>query len=103
MSYYGEKSLTRMLSQDESEQFKKDIPVNCNITLSQRQLCDLEMILNGAMSPLNGFMGEKDYNSVVENLSLDNSLMWSLPVTLDVSKEQLDDFDGATQVGLCDG
>ncbi len=103
MSYYGEKSLTRMLSQDESEQFKKDIPVNCNITLSQRQLCDLEMILNGAMSPLNGFMGEKDYNSVVENLSLDNSLMWPLPVTLDVSKEQLDGFDGATQVGLCDG
>ncbi len=103
MNYYGEQSLTRMLLQDESEQLKKNIPVNCNITLSQRQLCDLEMILNGAMNPLNGFMVEEDYNSVVENLSLDNTLMWSLPVTLDISKEQLDGLDGATQAGLCDG
>jgi len=103
MNYYGEQSITQILSQDKSEQLKKEIPVNCNVALSQRQLCDLEMILNGAMNPLNGFMDEKNYNSVLENFSLNSSLMWSLPITLDVSKEQLDGFDGADQVGLCDG
>jgi len=103
MNYYGNHSLAEMLSQEESEQLKKEIPVNCNVTLTQRQLCDLEMILNGAMNPLNGFMGEADYSSVLENMSLSNSLMWALPVTLDISQQQLDAFDGATQIGLCDG
>jgi len=102
MNYYGEKSPTKMLSKEESELLKKNIPVNCIITLTQRQLCDLEMILNGAMNPLNGFMVESDYESVLENLTLSNSLLWSLPITLDVSKEQLDMFKGANQIGLCD-
>lgn len=102
MNYYGNKSLAKMLSIDESEQLKKEIPVNCTVTLTQRQLCDLEMILNGAMNPLNGFMNQGDYNSVLENMTLENSLLWSLPIMLDVSKKQLDAFDGATQIGLCD-
>ena len=36
-----------------------------DIRLTERQLCDLELILNGGFSPLNGFMGEGDYNSYV--------------------------------------
>jgi len=102
MNYYGKKSLVKMLSIEESEQLKKDIPVNCNVTLTQRQLCDLEMILNGALNPLKGFMGEDDYISVIKNMSLSNGLLWTLPITLDVSKEQLDAFGEATQIGLCD-
>jgi len=102
MKYYGNKSYANMLSLIESEQLKKDIPVNCIVTLNQRQLCDLEMILNGALNPLTGFMSEADYNSVLDNMALSNSLLWTLPITLDVSKEQLDAFNGATQIGLCD-
>jgi len=102
MKYFGSKVLNNMLALDESEQLKKDIPVNCTIALTQRQLCDLEMILNGAMNPLNGFMKEEDYNSVLENMALTNNLLWSLPITLDVSKKQIDLFKGATKVGLCD-
>ncbi|RDH81035.1 MAG: adenylyltransferase [endosymbiont of Galathealinum brachiosum] len=102
MKYYGTELFSALLSEEESEQLKKEIPVNCTVTLSQRQLCDLEMIMNGAMNPLNGFMNELDYNSVLENMTLNNSLLWSLPVTLDISKEQLDGFDGDTQIGLCD-
>ena len=91
-----------MLSLEESERLKKDIPVNCIVTLTQRQLCDLEMILNGALNPLAGFMNEADYNSVLENMALSNSLLWALPITLDITKEQLDSFNGASQIGLCD-
>lgn len=36
-----------------------------DIRLTERQLCDLELILNGGFSPLDGFMGESDYNSYV--------------------------------------
>jgi len=102
MKYFGNKVLNNMLSLDESEQLKKDIPINCIIALTQRQLCDLEMILNGAMNPLNGFMKEEDYNSVLENMALTSNLLWSMPITLDVSKKQIDLFEGATKVGLCD-
>jgi len=102
MNYYGKKTLVNMLSIEESERLKKEIPVNHTIMLSQRQLCDLEMILNGAMNPLTGFMNEDDYISVLENMSLKNNLLWSLPITLDVSKEQLDAIDGADQIGLSD-
>jgi len=102
MNYYGNSTFTPMLSIEESDALKKEISAACTITLSQRQLCDLEMILNNAMNPLNGFMGENCYSSVVENMSLDNSLLWSLPITLDVSKEQLELFGEVTKIGLCD-
>jgi len=102
MNYYGNKSQAKLLSIEESEQLKKEIPVNCTVTLTQRQLCDLEMIMNGAMNPLNGFMNEVDYNSVLENMTLNNLLPWSLPITLDITKQQLDAFNNATQIGLCD-
>ena len=70
MNYYGSESFVNMLSLEESEQLKKEIPVNCTITLNQRQLCDLEMILNNSMNPLNGFMSESDYLSVLEDFGL---------------------------------
>jgi len=102
MNYYGEESFVEMLSYDESERIKKEIPVNCTITLNQRQLCDLEMIINSGMNPLSGFMSESDYASVLENMTLSNSLLWALPITLDVSKEQLDKFGDEKRIGLCD-
>ena len=38
------------------------------VVLTERQLCDLELILNGGFSPLEGFMNEKDFNGVVSKL-----------------------------------
>ncbi|MFK5951132.1 MAG: bifunctional sulfate adenylyltransferase/adenylylsulfate kinase [Methylococcales bacterium] len=102
MNYYGEKTVIKMLSEEEGEQLKKEISASCTVTLTQRQLCDLEMILNGAMNPLKGFMTEADYKSVLDNMALENGLLWSLPITLDISQQQLDAFDGSTQIGLCD-
>ena len=102
MKYYGNESFTPMLSVEESDSLKKEIAASCTITLTERQLCDLEMILSNAMNPLNGFMSENCYSSVIENMSLDDSLLWSMPITLDVSKEQLDAFGEATKLGLCD-
>jgi sulfate adenylyltransferase len=52
------------------------------VTLTPVQLADLEMIAIGAYSPLLGFLGERDYRSVVADMRLANGLPWSLPITL---------------------
>ncbi|KAI0838085.1 putative sulfate adenylyltransferase [Hypoxylon sp. FL0890] len=57
------------------------------IILTERQLCDLELILNGGFSPLEGFMNEADYNGVVKNNRLADGVLFSMPITLDVSEE----------------
>ncbi|KAF9263350.1 ATP-sulfurylase [Marasmius fiardii PR-910] len=61
-----------------------------DITLTERQLCDLELIQNGGFSPLEGFLNEKDYTSVVDTLRLADGTLFPIPVTLDVSKEDID-------------
>jgi len=62
------------------------------IVLTERQLCDLELILSGGFSPLEGFMNEKDYNGVVENNRLADGNLFSMPIPLDVSKEQIEEL-----------
>lgn len=61
-----------------------------DIILTERQLCDLELILSGGFSPLEGFLNEKDYNGVVENLRLADGTLFSIPINLDVSKEEIE-------------
>ncbi|NJL28105.1 MAG: bifunctional sulfate adenylyltransferase/adenylylsulfate kinase [Thermoanaerobaculia bacterium] len=56
-------------------------------TLTERQICDLEMLLNGAFSPLRGFQCQQDYLSVVRNMRLADGTLWPIPITLDVSDE----------------
>ena len=55
--------------------------------LSDRQICDLELILNGSFSPLEGFMGKKDYESVLENMRLNDGTLSPIPITLDITEE----------------
>ncbi len=65
------------------------------VELSERSVADLECIAAGIYSPLEGFLGEQDYRSVVEDMRLANGLPWSIPVTLGV--------DSAFASGLKEG
>ena len=55
--------------------------------VKSRQICDLELILNGGFSPLTGFLNQSDYESVLVDMRLKNKNIWPMPITLDVTSE----------------
>ncbi len=70
------------------------------ITLNERQLCDLELLLNGGFSPLTGFLNQADYDSVCKNMRLADGTLWPMPITLDVSAEQAAKLSIGDQITL---
>ncbi|MCB1773264.1 MAG: bifunctional sulfate adenylyltransferase/adenylylsulfate kinase [Gammaproteobacteria bacterium] len=74
-----------------------------SLTLTQRQQCDLELLMNGAFTPLTGFMGQADYDSVVDSLELADGTLWPIPIVLDVSEEFAGKLSVGDRVALRDG
>jgi sulfate adenylyltransferase len=72
------------------------------ITVGSVAASDLELIGNGAFSPLTGFMGQADYRSVVDSMRLADGLPWPIPITLAVSREEADRLDVGSQIALHD-
>ncbi len=70
--------------------------------LTERQLCDIELLLNGAFSPLEGFLGKKDYESVVTKMRLASGVLWPIPVTLDVSEAFAENIQAGDRIALRD-
>ena len=70
--------------------------------LNDRQICDLEMILNGGFAPLEGFLNKQDYENVISDMRLKNGSLWPIPITLDVDKEFLNLVDVGDKVTLKD-
>ncbi len=70
--------------------------------LTPRQICDLDLLLNGAFSPLEGFLGEGDYQAVCDGMRLENGLLWPIPITLDVSEEFAEGLVTGTTIALRD-
>ncbi len=55
-----------------------------SLDLSPHQVCDLELLLNGAFSPLNGYLGQEDFDSVCNNMRLSDGSLWPIPISLDI-------------------
>ena len=70
--------------------------------LTERQLCDIELLLNGAFSPLDGFLGKEDYDSVVKTMRLKSGVLWPIPITLDVTEEFSQDIKSGDKIALRD-
>ena len=70
--------------------------------LSPRQLCDLELLLCGAFSPLDGFMTRADYDRVCSEMRLASGVLWPMPITLDVPQEFFDKLGDSKSIALRD-
>ena len=71
--------------------------------LTARQLCDLELLMNGGFSPLRGFMNRKDYEGVCHNMRLADGTLWPMPITLDVTEELASKLKpGSSRIALRD-
>lgn len=70
-----------------AQEVKKAATENKSWDLSPRQICDTEMLINGAFAPLRGFMNQADYGSVCKDMRLADGTLWPMPITLDVDKE----------------
>ncbi len=84
---YGGTLCDLVLPPEETEKLKQEAASFPAITLTQRQTCDLELLMNGAFSPLTGFMNQDDYDSVIENMQLANGLLWPIPVIFDIPEK----------------
>ena len=70
--------------------------------LTPRQVCDLELLMNGGFSPLTGFMGRKDYESVCSAMRLADGTLWPMPITLDVPEAFAQTLNAGTSLALRD-
>ena len=70
--------------------------------LTERQACDLDLLLNGAFYPLTGFLNEDEYKSVCENMCLTNGELWPIPINLDVSENFSQCIESGEEIALRD-
>ena len=63
-----------------------------NVTLTRRQLCDLELLLNHAFSPLDGFLGRADYEEVIAHCRLKSGEIWPMPIVLDLPLDKAENL-----------
>ena len=70
--------------------------------LTPRQLCDLELLLDGGFSPLAGFMTRRDYDRVCAEMRLADGALWPMPITLDVSEALAETLEPGANLALRD-
>jgi len=70
--------------------------------LTPRQICDLELLMNGGFAPLKGFLGQADYDGVVAEMRLSDGTFWPMPVPLDVSEAFAERIEPGQDIALRD-
>lgn len=77
------------LMADETQKAELIASATTSIELTHRQACDVELLVVGGFSPLEGFMNEEDYQSVVENAKTTNGTIFGLPIVMDTDSEEI--------------
>jgi ATP sulfurylase len=96
---HGGKLVNRVLNHPPEKSYLDSLP---KIKLDQNKQMDVEQISVGTFSPLEGFMGQEDFRSVLNTMRLANGNVWPLPIVLDVSEESADQLSIGEVVGLTD-
>ena len=90
------------VSFDSAQKMKLEAAELTSHDLTPRQICDLELLMNGGFNPLKGFLSEADYDGVVENMRLADGQLWPMPITLDVSADYADTVEIGQDIALRD-
>ena len=90
------------VSPDSAQKLKLEAAALPSWDLTARQVCDLELLMNGGFHPLKGFQTEADYNGVVENMRTADGTLWPIPVTLDVSEKFAETVKPGQDIALRD-
>src|SRR6185369_17753418 len=83
---YGGELVDLLVAEEERESIMNRAAMLPRVQLTQRNLCDLELLATGGFSPLRKFMGREDYQSVLHSMRLSNGILFPIPITLPVSK-----------------
>ena len=97
---HGGELINRVLDPVERDNVLKTIPGMTTIRISLDRAKEIENIASGLFSPLEGFMGQEDYLSVLQSMRLANGLPWTIPIVLDISKEDADKISAGDDVVL---
>ncbi len=81
---YGGRLIDLRPSEEVARQRRERVKELPSLQISERAVCDLELIADGSFSPLDRFMGEKDYRSVLNSIRMANGTLFPLPITLPV-------------------
>lgn len=73
-----------------------------SLYLKERELLDLELLLNGAFSPLQGYLSQQDYESVLLNCRLTSGALWPMPIVLSITLAQAEMLSSKKRVVLRD-
>lgn len=92
----------RLVPPDQAVFWRKQKKLKGLWPLTLRQLCDLEMIMSGAFSPLTGFLKRSDYDAVVTRMRLQDGTFWPIPITLDVAENFAEKLSVGDAIGLTD-
>lgn len=99
---HGGQLINRIATPKERDEFLAQAEKLPRIRMDKRATSDLVMIAIGGFSPLNGFMEQDDYESVVDDMRLTSGLPWSVPVTLSVTEEEAEPLKEGGWVRLDD-
>ena len=99
---HGGQLVNRFVSSHAADELRERAQNLTKIHLADRRLSDLELIGNGAFSPLRGFMGRADYECVVVNKRLANGLPWTIPITLAVTEDEAETLNIGDSIALVD-
>jgi len=99
---HGGTLVNLMVDEATAEKYKRKARDWPSWNLTPRQLCDLELLLNGGFSPLRGFMTRTDYERVSSDMRLSDGTVWPIPIVLDVDEETAAQLSPGTSIALRD-
>lgn len=99
---HGGRLVDRIATREAREDLEEELAELPVVPMNRRETSDLEMLAIGALSPLHGFMGREDYDSVCRRSHLASGLPWTIPVTLGATAETAGRLSAGERVALAD-